>query len=428
VITPNVTKLMVLPHDNENYAPNSNAYISINKQDKLLRLFYERTKKKLEEEIGYFDAGHTLIKARFPNYDQFKLTQGEKYFRTYFDIFGKNLSNYFNWAARNNQFVNCKLENVFRLDLEIEEDKMLKSIQDYFNLAFQDSEMFRYLSSAEQYQQLRESIFSNNVTLKLKDGTTKDLKPYGKVEFEKNIIKFIQQYNSHLPYLEDHLGINYEHYVDDIVSHKETIDTIEKLESHKKTALLNYKHYRQDDYLISTEEYIRSSMYFAKNTQLKLKNPTQDEESLIFLYSQLYDFKDTLINNYLKDKINGHLILPQDKDFKFNSKDFNYLEGLIDRLKKNDPILKNVFNFMQNGVTEKKVYSQLKKLYFEIGRTNAGSDKQSYMKRDITDDEQGKINLIYRHIDFVSLVKSYEKEYEKEYLEAKKTNIIKDKI
>jgi hypothetical protein len=104
------------------------------------------------------------------------------------------------------------------------------------------------------------------------------------------------------------------------------------------------------------------------------------------------------------------------------------LEGLIDRLKKNDPILKNVFNFMQNGVTEKKVYSQLKKLYFEIGRTNAGSDKQSYMKRDITDDEQGKINLIYRHIDFVSLVKSYEKEYEKEYLEAKKTNIIKDKI
>ncbi|WEK69471.1 MAG: DEAD/DEAH box helicase family protein [Candidatus Chryseobacterium colombiense] len=416
VITPNVTSVLVTSNDP---IPKSNAIININKQDRLLRLFYDQTKEKLKEEIGYFEDGHTLINARFPDYDQFKLSQGEKYFRVYFDAFGKNLSNYFNWAARNNQFVNCKLKYLFKLDLEIEEGKMLQGIKDYFNSAFYESEMFRYLSPSEQYQQLRESIFSNYVTIKSKDNSIKELKPYGKVEFEKNIIKFIQQYNSPIPYLEDYLGINYENYVD-TMSHKETIDTIEKLEPHKKTALLNYKHYKQDDYVISTEEYIRSSMYFAKNTSLKTETISKNEDSLIYLYSKLYDFKDTL-TSYLKSNANGQVILPQDKDFKFNSTDFSYLESLIDRLKQHDPTLKNVFNFMQTGISEKKVYSLLKKLYFETDRTsiNSGSGKQTYIKRDITDDEHGKTNLIYKHIDFVSLVKSYQEEYTKEYLEAK---------
>lgn len=416
VITPNVTSLLVESNDP---IPKFNAKININKQDRLLRLFYNQTKEKLKEEIGYFEEGNTLINARFPDYDQFKLSQGEKYFRGYFDAFGKNLSNYFYWATSNNQFVNCKLRYVYRLDLEIEEDKMLKGIEDYFNIAFQDSKMFRYLSPSEQYQQLRNSIFSNYVTIKSKNSSIKELKPYDKVEFEKNIIKFIQQYNSYIPYLEDDLGINYEHYIDNIVSNKETIDTIGNLEPYKRVALLNYMYYRQDDYLISTEEYIRSSMYFAKNTSLKPDTTSKDENSLIYLYSQLYDFKDILINNYLKKNKNGVLIMPHDKDFKFNSTDFSYLERLINELKQHDPILKNVFNFMRNGVTEKKLYSQLKKLYFEIGRTNAGTNKQYYMKRDITDDEQGKINLIYKHIDFVSLVKNYQEEYIKEYLEAK---------
>lgn len=408
IITPNVTSVLVESND---LIPKFNAKININNQDRLLRLFYNQTKEKLKEEIGYFEDGNTLVNARFPDYDQFKLSQGEKYFRIYFDAFGKNLSNYFHWASRNNQFVNCKLKYVYRLDLEIEEDKMLKGIKDYFNIAFQDSEIFRYLSPSEQYQQLRNSIFSNYVTIKSKDNSIKELKPYGKIEFEKNIIKFIQQYNTFIPYLRDYEGVE---------TH-ELLETIGKLEPHKKTALLNYMQYRHDDYLISTEEYIRSSMYFAKNTQLKLKNSSQDEDNLISLYSNLYAFKDVLVSNYLKDKINGHIVLPHDKDFKFNSTDFSYLERLINGLRQHDPILKNVFNFMQNGVTEKKIYSQLKKLYFETGRTgtNSGSSKQTYIKRNIADDEQGKINLIYKHIDFVSLVKSYEKEYVNEYLKVK---------
>ena len=76
---------------------------------------------------------------------------------------------------------------------------------------------------------------------------------------------------------------------------------------------------------------------------------------------------------------------------------------------------------MQTGITDKKIYSQLKKLFFETDRISlkSGIAKQTIIKRDITDDKQGKINLIYKHIDFVSLVKSYETEYKKEYLESK---------
>ena len=192
------------------------------------------------------------------------------------------------------------------------------------------------------------------------------MKPYSKVEFEKNIIKFIQQYNSPLPYLEDYLGFNYENYINDIVNHKETIDKIGDLEPHKKLALLNYMQFRKNDFLISTEEYIRSSMYYAKNAQLWLKISSKDEVKLIDLYSKLYDFKFILINNYLKKNNNGELIAPQDKDFKFNNTDFSYLEGLINELKQFDPILKNVFNFMQTGCTSSNCTSSNQLRHFSL--------------------------------------------------------------
>lgn len=417
VISPMPTDVIIAPENNENKIPKSNHYISINKQDKLLKLFYDKTKSKLWEEIGYFQERNTLIKAQFPNYDQYKLTQGEQYFRTYFDIFGKNISNYFYWATINNQFINCKLKYVYRLDLEILEDNMLESILSYFNLAFNETEMFRYLSPVEQYRLLRESIFSNNVSLKKKDNTITPLKPYGKIEFEKNIIKFIQQYNSHKPYLEEYLGFNYINYMDDIINHEKTM---EELEPHKRIELLNYLNYRQKDYLISTEEYIRSAIYFAKNNTLKSSSLSKEETSLIYLYTQLDNFKDKLLRDYLTNQIKGKVLLPIDNDFKFTVDDFGFLEDLFNKLKENDPILKNVFNVLQGKATDKNIYSLLKKIYFESDRASleSGKVKQPYIKRDITNDEHGKMNFTYKQIDFVSLVNSYENEYKQEYLDA----------
>ena len=74
----------------------------------------------------YLESDNVLIRTAFPTYDQFKLNQGEQYFRTYYDIFGKNLSNYFYWASKNNQFINCRWKYIYMMDLVIEVEKTVK--------------------------------------------------------------------------------------------------------------------------------------------------------------------------------------------------------------------------------------------------------------------------------------------------------------
>ena len=129
VIMPYPTKQIenhTYPDNLGNKEPLPNEAININKQDKLLQNFYNKTYSKLKDEIEYLESDNVLIRTAFPTYDQFKLNQGEQYFRTYYDIFGKNLSNYFYWASKNNQFINCRWKYVYMMDLVIEVEKTVK--------------------------------------------------------------------------------------------------------------------------------------------------------------------------------------------------------------------------------------------------------------------------------------------------------------
>lgn len=408
------------------YEPLDNEDININSQNKLLKIVYDNKHRKLKEEIDYLESDNVLIKTLFPSFDQFKILQGEKYMRLYYHKFGKNLSNYFYWAAKHNQFVNCKWKYSYKIDLNIDESNMLKSIYNYAVNSFEinnPNSIFNLISPYEQYQRLRNSIFSNHVILLDKDGKVKAgkegvIKPYKNIQFEKTIIKFIQQNNYRLPYLEDYLGFNYKNYIEDLIS---TEKGFSELEPHKQEAIILYQKYKEDNYYITTEEYIANAMYYSRENGLMRTDITNNERELIQLYSKLYNFKDKLLQKYLTSKYDDKVILPKDSDFNFEEADFLEIKSILEQLKSKDDTLKKVFNFMQNGITHKKVYSLLKKLYFEVTTT-----KEKVTRKNITiinneiEVPKGKINLTYRNMDYINYLNNYENQILQEYEDTKK--------
>lgn len=403
VIMPYPTKHIQPLPVNEGQEPLRNHDIKISNQNRLLELYYNIVYKKLKEEINYCEQGNTKIEMKYPTFDHFKLYQGEQYLRTNYDIFGKHLSNYFMWAAKNNQFVNCKLKHIIKLELFINENKILGDLEDYLDKAFEISNnksTFRYLSTADQYQKFRNSIFSNEVIyVDNHYNPVKTIKPYKNPTFEKNIIKVIQQFKFQLPYLKDFHGYSYRNYIDDLIlspSFKELQDDAQK-------SVMDYMYCREEKYLISTEEYIVFSMQNAKAMTVKYKNKQNRESFLIDLYSQLYDFKERFLAHYLQEKIGDYTVLPNDKDFKFDADDLIKLKTLLTYIRKEDNFLREGLNFMKNGGDDKFIYSLLKKIYFETKRVNskANSGKVLVIERELID-PLSSVNLIYREKDWIS--------------------------
>lgn len=377
----------------------SNSYYEINEQDDVLRRFYEMIRLSIDEEIGYLSGENTKIVAQFPDYDHYKLMNGERFFKTYFDIFGRNITNYFSWASNNNQFVNCTLRNIYRIDLNFDEDEILKDIGDYFSKSFQDDYFFQYLSPLEQYHRLRNSIFSNYVTIKSKSGKKIEVKEYEKVVFEKHIIKFIQQINHQMPNVINDLGHNHDT-ADNILG---SMENLRWLEDFKIKALKKHVEVNNKDYMMSTEEYIRSAIFSATNIQYRKSANDEKENNLIILYSKLGQFKEKLVNNYF-EKMNNKIIITPDKDFKFNEDDYAELVNLFDGLLKNDIALNKIFTPFKSGKSDKAMYSLLKKIFFITGRTNRNGEKITTIK-DEFNSEHPRINLLYEEIDLVRKVK-----------------------
>jgi len=425
VIMPYPTKHIETHNYPDNWGtrdPVRNEAIHINKQDLLLQNIYQKMTRKLKEEIEYLESDSVLIRTAFPTYDQFKLNQGEQYFRTYYDIFGKNLSNYFYWASKNNQFINCRWKYVYMMDLVIEENNLLNGISKYANSTFEldnPNSTFLFLSAYEQYNNLRTSLFSNEVILIDKDGKTKVIKPYKSVVFEKTIIKYIQQINNPLPYLEDYLGINYINHIDDLIADNNTLN---ELEPHKKNRILDFKICREDNYLLNIEDYIRFSMYYSKNKQFPVNNISTIETDLVKAYSNLYDFKNLLLTKYLINKQGNDVILPIDQNFVFAEDDYKTLESILLELKTKDIVLDKVLNFFQKGFNTKSAYSLLKKIFFSTKRVNSPEGGKVTVITGELSDPQSKINLIYRNMDLITYVQTHQEEMKNEYLEASKAD------
>ncbi|QFG52024.1 DEAD/DEAH box helicase family protein [Chryseobacterium sp.] len=400
VITPDMNTQFEEP---DRRFPKSNALLSLSDQDRLLSAFYSDLKNKLYPEIEYLQGDRTLIKASFPDYNQYKLANGERFFRTYFDIYGRNITNYFNWASSNNQFVNCRLNIVYKLDLRIEESKILEGLMDYFLKTFSNDPSFRFSTSFVKYDKLRRSIFSNHVILVHKLGRTTELEEYKNVTFEKHIIKFIQNLSG-LPYLANDLGSDHEE-PSLVIKNKESLKYLEPFKIRK---LNNYVRFSDPNYLITTEEYIRNAIYYSMNIVIKQDDLNVKFEKIITLYMELGEYREKL-KEYFKDG-GKYLIVPNDKDFRFSDSDFKKLSSLFGTLLENDKILSKVIIPFKSGITHKSLFTLLKKVYFEVGRTHIDKEKVIVIKREMEYTDIG-INLIYPEKDIVTVFHESQKKY-----------------
>ena len=399
---------LILPNKNANIQDISNRGLykytfnyDFNSQDTLLREFYDNRHLEVLNEIELVTSGGTKLKPHFLDYEHYKLKYGERFFKVYFDKFGRNLSNYVFWAAENNQFVNCKLSSITRFRLIIDLNNINKSLWEYYIEAFLEDEFF-FLSPLEQYESFRNSIFSNDVYFvddikKAKPKLTK-IEKNRNVKFEKEILKFITKINNRAPYLEDYHGFSYINYVDDLLQYND-------LEPHKKEALKNFKITHDENFELDLYNYIRYSIISATNHNPELTPLiTENEKLLLTLYKKLYDFKTKFVKDYAIEKNNGKQFLKSDKDFKFNNGDYEEFKNILQELKKNDNILKTL-NFMQTGFEELKVYSSLRKVFFDTSQTTLEGSKVYLIKKDLIESQDFHINLFYKE-DYLKIIKN----------------------
>ncbi|PQL91665.1 DEAD/DEAH box helicase family protein [Apibacter adventoris] len=372
------TSLNYLPFDLENYQLK---YYDINEQNRLLKDFYKSEKENISEEIAHVNEKELEIVPKFPDYDIYKLEKGEDYFKQYYDIFGKNLSNYFYWAAWNNQFVNCKLKNIIIVStIKFEEGSIQEQLSKYYSKTFFNgrASYFTFYSDKDCYIKFRLSLFSNRIKYKhLKKEKYKIIAPYRNTNFEKQIITFIQR-------IKREFNFN-------------ILKLIYPPDGNRMNArngkFISWK--KPFDLAIELNTYLRICMAYSIELMMPFDKLSNQEEHLIRNYQSLYKFKDILLNDYSITNKKGELLLPKDSKIDFKKNDSIELKSIFNTLKENDSVLKS-FSFLQKNADEKAIYSFIKKLFFEIKDTTFEESKYSRIISQIELPEKSHyINLIY---------------------------------
>ncbi|BFO66375.1 DEAD/DEAH box helicase family protein [Chryseobacterium sp. KCF3-3] len=351
------TSLNYLPFDNEN---NQAAYYDINSQDSLLRSFYTNLRENQESGEQFVTTNQLNIVPIFPDYEKYKLTNGEKFYRNYYEIFGKNLSDYIYWAAWNNQFVNCRLKSIIKASsLFITEGYVQSSFDKYYKSVFSASAFFNMNSDKDCLTKFRSSLFSNNIYFKsLNKDEYNLIGQYRNSYFEKQIISFIQRYKR--PFNLD---------IKKMVYSTNGFEYIKENNTWKKKVA--------NDVDISKETYLRLAMLYSNEIDIIPENLKEEEKNLISSYKRLFTYKDILLKEYviLSKKNIEHL--PIDKDINFKTEHQIELQIIIETIKKFDENIQ-AFSFLQKAKDLIPVYKLLKDLFFkEISITRVSTKSNS---------------------------------------------------
>ena len=102
-------------------------YYSVNQQAELIKKFYENTYlDNVKDEVEYVNTLNrsNLASLSFPNYKDYKLSDGERFLARTYPFFGGDLSAYILYGAITNHFLNCRLVNTTNTKgkLELNED------------------------------------------------------------------------------------------------------------------------------------------------------------------------------------------------------------------------------------------------------------------------------------------------------------------
>ncbi len=352
-------------------------FIDINVQDSLFQRFYSEEKRNVQEEIKHIESSDMVITPMFDEYDVYKLQESERYYRTYYDIFGKNLSNYVYWAAWNNQFVNCKLQGIIKTSaLFFEEGKLQSALQKHYISTYFDDSYFNFLSDRDSYFTFRGSLFSSIIYLKEKDKDLKKILPYRNSTFEKSIITYIQK-----------------------IKKQANINFLEKLYP-KGMFSTDGKINKSIDYTFDVEEYIRINMANATSLFDKNQNTEEAENRLINAYTKLYEFKDILLKHYSTTLKNGSICLPTNSKIELKEEHIIPLQLAIEDIVKYDEPLKS-FSFLQKKSNNiNSIYGILKNVFFETKLTTIDKGKlklEKIIKENPLPNSEDFVNLIYNY-------------------------------
>lgn len=208
-------------------------YFDINNQKKLVEDIYFEVRRNIEEEISYIESIQDdrnsyptpLPKLEFPKLEEYLLTEGEKALVFRYDIFGRNPSVYVHWAAFNDQFLNCKLKGIAKLNkLEIDENKAFEEINDFVLSKLYDfipyysdyssrNNIFEFGSDLECYHTIRSAIYKHQVFLVDGEENMKRLSVvYKNPVIEKAILGVIQYRKKDSDYYCHYFFNNYIHF------------------------------------------------------------------------------------------------------------------------------------------------------------------------------------------------------------------------
>ncbi|WEK69631.1 MAG: DEAD/DEAH box helicase family protein [Candidatus Chryseobacterium colombiense] len=375
------TSLDYLPFDDEN---NHAKYYNINSQDSLLRFFYANLRENQESGEKFVDSNNISIVPVFPNYEKYKLTDGEKFYRSYYEIFGKNLSDYVYWAAWNNQFVNCRLKSIIKTSsLFISEGYVQNTLDKYYKSVFSASAFFNMHSDKDSLMKFRSSLFSNNIYFKSSDKDDYNfIGQYRNSYFEKQVISFIQRYKR--PFNFDIKKIVYKP------------DGFEYIIENNR-----WKKKTPNDVDISKETYLRLAMLYSNEIDTIPQNLKDEEKNLISNYKRLFAYREILLKEYVILSKRRVEHLPIDKDINFKTEHQIELLTIIENIKKFD---KNIqaFSFLQKSKDLVPIYKLLKDLFFKkttITRISTDSDPEpiKVLKFELFDfpKKEEYINLVY---------------------------------
>ncbi|NDI98331.1 DEAD/DEAH box helicase family protein [Flavobacterium sp. LaA7.5] len=177
-------------------------YFPLNIQDYLTTLFYkEQLHYNVHEEINYINSKEEeregLPSLKYPEYETWKLNNGEDYIANNFKFFGEDIAAYVTYCAFTNQFVNCKLHEFnYKITIFFKEGEICEGLKYVFNKYFGDVYIdghLSYLNFSKAYSSFRNELFSNYIIKFKKNGTNKwkNVLPYKNKNFEIQLLRFI---------------------------------------------------------------------------------------------------------------------------------------------------------------------------------------------------------------------------------------------
>lgn len=373
VIVPSPEKLIITPGADNLYIKrlsldylkfdeeqNQTKYLLLKNQNSILKQFYDKNRSHIEESIETVANLDASITTQFPPFESFKLLEGERFLYSQNDSYGKNLSNYMYWAAWNNQFVNCKLTSIIKVSTyKFSEGNVQYMLDQYFAESFYSDAFFTLNSDKDCYYKIRNTLFSNNLFYK-KHGQDnyETIGPYRNSNFEQQLITFIQRKK---------IDFNFE---------------FRKLVYPTDGEFYYYKNGKKSsinkipvDVNPTKESYIRNCMAHSQNVIESISHLVGKELQIIISYSNLYKYRDILLNDYVIRDNKGNELLLTDTNFKFRNNHSKELLFIFETLLNNDEVLKSFSTKKLNK--DKSIYRLLRSLFFKTSLTTKIIDGKS---------------------------------------------------